>query len=202
MRSTTIAAVAIAMATVSLASCGDSGAAEVDDAGSLDSPFEPVAATAEPTTTANPPMLGNSLALTDLDGWLQSDVTSLEDLRGQVVIVQFWTFGCSSCKAVLPQMREIYAGHQSEGLEIVGVHSPEFSYEEDPESITAAAQDLGVTWPIALDTDRRNFRAWQGSPAYWPRTYVLDRNGLIRYDNIGGFIYEDLEQTVVALLAE
>jgi thiol-disulfide isomerase/thioredoxin len=154
------------------------------------------------TTTTNPPMLGNSLSLTDLDGWLQSDVTSLEELRGQVVVVQFWTFGCSSCKAVLPQMQEIYAGYQSEGLEIVGVHSPEFSYEEDPESIAAAAQDLGVTWPIALDTDRRNFRAWQGNPAYWPRTYVLDRNGLIRYDNIGGFFYEDLEQTVVALLAE
>ena len=82
------------------------------------------------------------------------------------------------------------------------MHSPEFSYEEDPEAITAAAQNLGVTWPIALDTDRRNFRAWQGSPAYWPRTYVLDRNGLIRYDNIGGFFYEDLEQTVLALLAE
>lgn len=156
--------------------------------------------TAPPPTT--PPMLGNALALADLDGWLQSDVTSLEELRGQVVVVQFWTFGCSSCKAVLPQMQQIYDNYKAEGLEIVGVHSPEFSYEEDPESITAAAQDLGVTWPIALDTNRRNFRAWQGSPAYWPRTYVLDRNGLIRYDNIGGFFYEDLEQTVLALLAE
>ena len=158
--------------------------------------------TAAPTTTTTPPMLGNALSLVDIDGWLQSDVASLEELRGQDVIVQFWTFGCSSCKAVLPEMQQIYADYQSEGLEIVGVHSPEFSYEEDPAAISAAAQDLGVTWPIALDTDRRNFRSWQGSPAYWPRTYVLDRNGLIRFDNIGGFVYEDLEGTVAALLAE
>lgn len=155
-----------------------------------------------PVTTTVPPMLGNALALVDIDGWLQSDFTSLEELRGRVVLVQFWTFGCSSCKAVLPDMQRIYADYRAEGLEIVGVHSPEFSYEEDPDSIAAAAQDLGVTWPIALDTSRRNFHAWQGSPAYWPRTYALDRNGLIRYDNIGGFVYEDLEQTVAALLAE
>jgi thiol-disulfide isomerase/thioredoxin len=155
-----------------------------------------------PATTTVPPMLGNALALVDIDGWLQSNVSSLEELRGQVVIVQFWTFGCSSCKAVLPDMKQIYADYRIEGLEIVGVHSPEFSYEEDPDAITAASVDLGVTWPIALDTDRRNFHTWQGSPAYWPRTYVLDRNGLIRYDNIGGIVYEEFEQTVVALLAE
>lgn len=147
-------------------------------------------------------MLGNALSLTDLDGWLQSDVTSLEELRGQVVMIQFWTFGCSSCKAVLPDLQQLYADYQPQGLEIVGVHSPEFSYEEDPDSILAAAQDLGVTWPIALDTDRRNFHAWQGGRAYWPRTYLLDRDGLIRYDNIGGFVYEGLEATIQALLSE
>lgn len=147
-------------------------------------------------------MLGNALALVAIDGWLQSDVASLEELRGRVVVLQFWTFGCSSCKSVLPQMQQLYAEYQPQGVEIVGVHSPEFSYEEDPEAIATAAQDLGVTWPIALDTERRNFRAWQGSPAYWPRTYVLDRNGLIRYDTIGGISYEELAATVTALLAE
>ncbi len=180
-----------------LAGCADSQPSESTAAG-----FTEVSAVAEPPVATTPPMLGNALALTDLDGWLQSDVTSLEELRGQVVIVQFWTFGCSSCKAVLPDMQAIYAGHRSDGLEIVGVHSPEFSYEEDPDSILSAAQDLGVTWPIALDTKRRNFHAWQGSRAYWPRTYVLDRSGLIRYDDIGGFPYEQLEDTVVALLNE
>jgi thiol-disulfide isomerase/thioredoxin len=156
----------------------------------------------ESSTTTIPPMLGNALPLTDLDGWLQADVASLNDLRGQVVIVQFWTFGCYNCKNTLPYLQDIYADYHDAGLEIVGVHSPEFDYERDPDSILAAAQDLGVTWPIALDTDRRNFRAWQGSPAYWPRTYVLDQSGLIRFDHVGEGAYEELEQTVAALLSE
>jgi thiol-disulfide isomerase/thioredoxin len=160
---------------------------------------DPPATTAAPTT-AQPPMLGNALALADLDGWLQTSVSSLEDLRGQVVIVQFWTFGCYNCKNTIPHLQGIYAKYRDQGLEIVGVHAPEFDYERDPESILAAAKELGVDWPIALDTERRNFRAWQGSPAYWPRTYVLDQDGLIRFDHIGEGAYDELEATVAALL--
>ncbi len=170
----------------------------------------PVAAPVATTTTTTaaqqaavevPPMLGNALALTDLDGWLQTDISSLADLRGQVVIVQFWTFGCYNCKNTIPYLQDIYAEYAAAGLEIVGVHAPEFEYERDPDSILTAAQDLGVTWPIALDTERRNFRAWQGSPAYWPRTYVLDQDGLIRFDHIGEGAYDELEQTVASLLS-
>lgn len=162
----------------------------------------PVASTTGPTTTTTPPMLGNALSLTDLDGWLQTDIAGLADLRGQVVIVQFWTFGCYNCKNTIPYLQDIYSEYHDYGLEIVGVHAPEFDYESDPEAILEAAQDLGVTWPIALDTQRRNFRAWQGSPAYWPRTYVLDQEGLIRFDHVGEGAYDELEQTVVALLNE
>ena len=143
------------------------------------------------TTTSAPPMLGQALGLTDLDGWLQTDIASLDDLRGQVIIVWFWTFA---------HLQEIYADYQDAGLEIVGVHAPEFDYERGPDAILTAAQDLGVTWPIALDTERRNFRAWQGSPAYWPRTYVLDQDGLIRFDHIGEGAYDELERAVAALL--
>ncbi len=76
------------------------------------------------------------------------------------------------------------------------------AYEEDPEAIQTAASELGVTWPIALDTRQHSFFSWQGNRGYWPRTYVLDRNGLIRFDHIGEGMYEELEQTVAALLAE
>ena len=69
-----------------------------------------------------------------------------------------------------------------------------------PDAIAAAAEDLGVTWPIALDTARQSFRSWQGSPAYWPRTYVLDREGHIRFDHIGEGAYEELNETVAVLL--
>ena len=147
-------------------------------------------------------MLGNPLPLTDLDGWLQTDITSLDALQGQVVIVQFWTFGCGNCKRTIPHLQDIYAEHADAGLEIVGVHSPEFNFEKDPEAILEAAGELRVTWPIALDTRKHSFFSWQGSRGYWPRTYVLDRDGLIRFDHIGEGLYDELEQTVEALLAE
>ena len=146
------------------------------------------------------PDLGPAMELVGIDGWLQADVESLEDLRGKVVVVQFWTFGCHNCKATIPNLEALYAEHGGADFEIVGVHSPEFDYEKDPDAIAAASEELGVTWPIALDTDKRSFRSWQGSPAYWPRTYVLDREGHIRFDHIGEGAYEELNETVAALL--
>ncbi len=116
--------------------------------------------------------------------------------------MQFWTFGCYNCKNTLPHLQALYADYGDLGMEIVGVHSPEFDREKDPEAISAAAADLGVTWPIALDTNKRNFFAWQGSPAYWPRTFVVDQDGRIRFDRIGEGAYDELERTVATLLSQ
>ena len=165
----------------------------------------PVATTAPAVTEPidPPPVLREEHPpLRDIDGWLQSDVTSLEELRGKVVIVEFWTFGCYNCRNRLPYTQDIYAAYRDQGLEIVGIHSPEFAYEKEVDAIVEAMDRLGVTWPVVLDTDRRTFREWQGSPAYWPRTYVLDRTGRVRFDHIGEGAYGALEDTVVALLAE
>jgi thiol-disulfide isomerase/thioredoxin len=109
---------------------------------------------------------------------------------------QFWTFGCHNCKATLPNLQALYAEHQGEDFEIVGIHSPEFDYEKEPDAIAAAGERLGVTWPIALDTRRVTFFGWQGGRAYWPRTYVLDRDGRIRFDHIGEGAYEELNETI------
>ncbi len=147
-----------------------------------------------------PPILEDKPALTDLDGWLQTEATSLDDFSGQVRIVEFWTFGCFNCKNRLPYTQEIYRRWQPEGLEIIAVHAPEFDYEKDPEAVAAAAADLGVVWPIALDTNKTNFRAWQGSRRFWPRTYVLDQEGRVRYDHIGEGDYDGLETTVAQLI--
>ncbi len=117
------------------------------------------------------------------------------------MIVQFWTYSCGNCKATIPYLQALYERYQDDGLEIVGVHSPEFDFEKDPDGVAAAAEELGVTWPIALDTDRVNFREWQGRPAYWPRTYVLDERGRVRYNNIGEGAYDQLAETVAWLLA-
>lgn len=155
--------------------------------------------TAPPTTVAAPENLGPAGTLTDLDGWLQTDATSFEDFDGEVKIVQFWTFGCINCKNTLNQIGQLYETYGPDGLEVIGVHTPEFDFEKDPNSIAEAAVDLNVTWPIALDTDKTNFRAWQEGRRFWPRTFVVDANGDIRYDHIGEFggnSYDELETTI------
>ncbi len=158
--------------------------------------------TTEPPPVAVPVDLGPAPELKGIDGWLQTDATDLSGIDADVIIVQFWTFSCRNCKNTLPFLQDIYAEYRDRGLEIVGVHSPEFGFEKDPTKVQEAALDLGVTWPIALDTSRRSFRSWQGSPAYWPRTYVLDREGNIRFDHIGEGAYDELEATVAFLLDE
>lgn len=175
-------------------------AADADaDAGTRDDGAYP---SVDVDAVAEPPLLDKTTEpLTDLDGWLQSDITSLEELEGQVVIVQFWTYSCGNCKATIPYLQALYERYRDDGLEIVGVHSPEFDFEKDPDGVAAAAEELGVAWPIALDTERVNFREWQGRPAYWPRTYVLDERGRVRYNNIGEGAYDQLAETVAWLLA-
>ena len=156
-----------------------------------------------PSRVGAPPILSETnLGLVDLDGWLQSGFTSLEELRGKVVVVDFWTFGCINCKRTIPHLQKLYETYSDQGLEIVGVHAPEFSYEADVDNIKQALIDLGVVWPIALDTNKKNFRAWQKGRAFWPRKFVLDKQGRIRWDHIGEGAYDDLTATVAYLLEE
>lgn len=147
-----------------------------------------------------PENFGSADTLVELDGWLQTDATALEDFDGQVKILQFWTFSCHNCTATIPTLQHLYETYHADGLEIIGVHAPEFSFEEDPAAVQEAANELGVTWPIAIDNKKRNFRSWQGSRRFWPRTYVIDANGDIRFDHIGEGAYDELEETVAYLL--
>lgn len=162
------------------------------------------------TTTEAPepiPVLGTAFTLSRLDGWLNTDATSLEEIReeNEIVVVQFWTFGCRNCKNTLEALGQLYADFEDQGLEIVGVHSPEFAYEADVGNIIEASADLGVTWPIALDTNKYNFHVWQEGPTgYWPRVYVIDGDNQIRFERRGDSPrkYRELHQIVERLLAE
>ncbi len=147
-----------------------------------------------------PPVLDPKPALANLDGWINTDATSLDDFDGQVRVVEFWTFGCFNCRNRISHTQELYAEFQPQGLEIIGVHAPEFERERDPAAVEQATVDLGVTWPVALDTSKTNFRAWQESRRFWPRVYVLDQNGDVRYDHIGEGDYDGLEETVAYLI--
>lgn len=141
--------------------------------------------------------LGPRMDLVELDGWLNTDATSIDDFDGQVLLVEMWTFGCHNCKARIPYNQGYYEEFADQNFEIIGVHAPEFSYEADVANIENALVDLGVTWPVALDTEKRNFRSWQpGSRNFWPRTYVIDQNGDVRYDHIGEGRYEELREVI------
>ena len=190
-------------ATTASPAGGDSGDETADESAS--------AATTTVATTAVPPepieVLGTADTLTNLDGWLNTDVTSLEEIRAanELTVVQFWTFGCRNCKNTLEALGQLYADFRGQGVEIVGVHSPEFSYEADIDNIIEASADLGVIWPIALDTDKRNFHRWQpGNIGYWPRVYVIDGDNQIRFDRTGDgrATYAQLYETVERLLAD
>ncbi|MDE0268570.1 MAG: redoxin domain-containing protein [Acidimicrobiaceae bacterium] len=169
---------------------------------------DPVKTPKDPTSSAvREPIeiLGEADTLTDLDGWLNTDANSLEEIRAAntLTVVQFWTFGCYNCKNTLEALQRLYADFGDRGVEIVGVHSPEFSYEKDVDNIIEAAAELGVTWPIALDTHKRNFHRWQEGPtAYWPRVYVIDSDNRIRYDKRGdrAATYQRLYEIVEQLL--
>ena len=196
--------------TAAPSSAGESDAAEaVDDSASATTTS--VAATTTVAAATAPPepieVLGVADTLTDLDGWLNTDATSLEEIRAanQLTVVQFWTFGCRNCKNTLEALSQLYADFRDQGVEIVGVHSPEFSYEADVDNIIEASADLGVIWPIALDTDKRNFHRWQeGNIGYWPRVYVIDGDNRIRFDRKGDgrATYAQLYETVERLLSE
>ena len=154
-------------------------------------------------TAAALPILREAPDLVDIDGWLQTDAASLDDFLGKVVVLQFWTFSCRNCTATIPHLQEIYATYSRSDVEIVGVHAPEFLFEADSDAVKVAAGALGVSWPIALDTEKRNFHSWQeGKTAYWPRTYVIDRAGNIRYDHIGEGRYDELRDAVASLVAD
>lgn len=187
-------------ATDAAASTADAGSSagsdgdQTDDAASDDLEAETV------VVAEKPPILDPKPALTNIDGWINTDATSLDDFDGQVRVVEFWTFGCFNCRNRIPHTQELYAEYKDQGLEIIGIHAPEFERERDPAAVEQATVDLGVTWPVALDTGKTNFRAWQSNRRFWPRVYVLDQNGDVRYDHIGEGDYDGLDEIVAYLI--
>ncbi len=188
--------------TAAPAAAAESETAETADSADAEAePDDTDTSEAEPVEPIDaPPFLDDKPPLTDIDGWINTDATSLDDFDGQIRVIEFWTFGCFNCKNRIPHTQELYAEYQDQGLEIIGIHAPEFAFERDPEAVRQATVDLGVTWPVALDTEKTNFRAWQTNRRFWPRVFVLDQNGDVRYDRIGEGDYDGLEETVAYLI--
>lgn len=129
-----------------------------------------------------------------------SAALNLADLRGKVVLVDFWTYSCVNCIRTLPYLKAWYEAYKDKGLVIVGVHSPEFEFEKLPSNVSAAIRDLGVSWPVAMDDDYSEWNAYGNQ--YWPAHYFIDAKGRVRYFHFGEGGYATSEKVIRELLAE
>ena len=130
--------------------------------------------------------------------WINSTPLTPEDLRGKVVMVDFWTYSCINCLRALPFVQAWYEKYKSYGLVVIGVHAPEFAFEKDPANVRRAVADLKITYPVALDND---YAIWQAfNNQYWPAHYFIDAGGRIRAHHFGEGNYAESEQTIRKLL--
>ena len=144
--------------------------------------------------------LGLAPELTN-DIWLNVDEPlRLADLRGKVVIVEMWTFGCINCQNVMPSLKEWHAKYKDQGLVIIGNHYPEFSYEENLDNLKEAISRFGIEYAVAQDNNGETWRAYKNH--YWPALYLIDKQGHIRYVHIGEGRYKETEENIKALLEE
>lgn len=132
--------------------------------------------------------------------WFNSSPLALKSLLGKVVLVDFWTYSCVNCVRTLPYLKSWYEKYSQDSLVIVGVHTPEFDFEKDPANVQRAVQDFGIKYPVVMDSD---YKTWTNfANHYWPRKYLIDGKGYIRYDHAGEGGYAETEREIQKLLKE
>ncbi len=134
----------------------------------------------------------------DAKGWINTPPLTASDLRGKVVLYDFWTYSCINCQRTFPYVRSWYDTYRADGLVIVGVHSPEFDFEKVHSNVQDAVKRYDVTWPVALDDDMTIWNEFKNQ--YWPADYIADKTGEIRYQHFGEGDYDNTENVIRALL--
>ena len=135
---------------------------------------------------------------TGISNWFNSQPLKLADLRGKVVLVDFWTYGCVNCVNTLPHVTALYAKYKDRGFVVVGIHTPEFPFERSASNVQKALKRHGITYPVAQDNDSQTWNAYRNR--YWPAQYIVDQNGKIVFQHDGEGQYEQIERTVAGLL--
>lgn len=124
----------------------------------------------------------------------------LEDLRGKVVLVEFWAFECYNCRNTLPYVKAWHEKYAGQGLVIVGVHTPELAAERSPAHVRKAVAELGIKYPVALDNDYATWKRYHNH--YWPAIYLIDAQGKIVYTTVGEGYYDRTEARIRELLEQ
>jgi thiol-disulfide isomerase/thioredoxin len=144
------------------------------------------------------PIEGELASLDGATGWLNSEPLSPADLKGKVVLVDFWTYTCINWLRTLSYIRAWSEKYEEHGLVVIGVHTPEFPFEEDVDNVREAVKEMMVEYPVALDSDYGIWRAFDNH--YWPAAYVADAEGRIRHHRFGEGGYDELERIIQRLL--
>lgn len=152
------------------------------------------------TQAARLPVEAQAPALRGISDWINTNPLNDADLRGKVVLVDFWTYSCINCVRTLPHINEWHRKYKDNGLVVIGVHSPEFDFEKNKENVEAAVKKYGVEYPGALDSEHESWNAFGNQ--YWPAHYLIDSQGNIRYHNFGEGHYAETETAIQQLLLE
>ena len=144
--------------------------------------------------------LGPAPELAGIDAWINSDPLTIAALRGKVVLVEFWTFGCINCQHVQPYVKAWYDRYASAGLVVIGVHTPELSFERDLGNVRDAVSKADIRYPVAFDPAYATWNAYRNG--YWPAFFFIDRSGRIRHTHVGEGDYDGSEQVIRELLSE
>jgi thiol-disulfide isomerase/thioredoxin len=146
------------------------------------------------------PVEGHLPGFDGATGWVNSEPLTAADLRGRVVLVNFWTYTCINWLRTLPYVRAWADRYQDHGLVVIGIHTPEFGFEHDLDNVRREVKDLGVDYPVAIDNDYAIWTAFDNH--YWPALYFVDAQGQIRHHRFGEGDYEMSEMVVQQLLTE
>ncbi|QNK66534.1 thioredoxin family protein [Variovorax sp. PAMC26660] len=136
----------------------------------------------------------------NIDAWLNTQPLKLSELRGKVVLVDFWTYTCINCLNHLPYVKDWNAKYKDQGLVVVGVHTPEFAFEKSTKNVQDAVQRLQIKHAVAQDNSYGTWKAFKNQ--YWPAVYLIDRQGKVVYSHFGEGSYGTTEKKIQALLSE
>ena len=140
----------------------------------------------------------NILGATEYINTSQNELAKI--LEEKVVLYDIWTYSCINCIRTLPYITTWDEKYRDDGLVIVGIHTPEFEFEKDKDNVLAAVQKFDINYPVVLDNEKEIWNAFQNN--YWPRKYITDHDGYIRYDHIGEGSYKETEEVIQKLLDE
>lgn len=146
------------------------------------------------------PHMRRAPEITGITAWINSPPLTLTELRGKVVLIDFWTYSCINCIRTLPYVEKWYQKYKDEGLVIIGVHTPEFEFEKNEDNVKKAVEHFGITYPVAMDNDYATWKAYNNH--YWPAHYLIDKDGIIRMTHFGEGHYAETENAIRELLGK